>query len=376
MKQKLKILTFFILSILVLTSCNKSTQTPEPVTATNTPEISAPLPTITEDAEILHPTKGPTPTSEEVVSVPESTETPTTGETSSLELVNKLTLEEPARIKWCNDQACIILSGYDRFSIFSYPEMEELHSQIFSEDEFFLDASPDGKTYATTGNNEELIFRNWDSGEEMAISTGTFFMGGEFSNDGSLFLLSSQEQWAGLIFEVETGNLLTTLTGFETAAPVYNIRFGQANDFAIWIARATIQVSDIATNQIYPAIFHQDFVLDFDMNPEGTILATSASEAVGDEFLPTVFLYDFVTGELIDKFNTEKAIYSLKFSPDSTEIAYSLGFSVTQYNLETQQFSELITSSDVAISQILYSPDGSIFVTSEEGVKFNFYNVN
>ena len=241
---------------------------------------------------------------------------------------------------------------------------------------FRSDASPDGKTYATTGNNEELIFRNWDSGEEMAISTGTFFMGGEFSNDGSLFLLSSQEQWAGLIFEVETGNLLTTLTGFETAAPVYNIRFGQANDFAIWIARATIQVSDIATNQIYPAIFHQDFVLDFDMNPEGTILATSASEAVGDEFLPTIFLYDFVTGELIDKFNTEKAIYSLKFSPDSTEIAYSLGFSVAQYNLENKQFSELITSSDVAISQILYSPDGSIFVTSEEGVKFKFYDVN
>lgn len=373
--KKIKILTILIVGVLVLTACEKANQTPEPLTPTKSPGASATITTITETSEVNHPTKGPTPTSKAISTEPAISETTTSQISSPLELVNELSVDQPGKLKWCSDQTCVILSAYDSFSIYSYPQLELLHSQSFDEGEFLLDVSPDGETYAMTHNNEDIILKRWASENELVISTGTFFMGGEFSQDGNLFMISSQEQWAGLIFDVETGTLLSTITGFETAAPVYNIRFGQTNEFAIWFARATIQVSEIASNQLFPAIFHQDFVLDFDMNSDGTILATSASEAVGDEFLPTVFLYDFKTGDLVDKFNTNKAIYSLKFSPDNSQIAYSLGFSVAQYDLNTKQFSDLITNSAVAISQILYSPDGSLFVTSEEGSNFKFYNL-
>lgn len=374
--KKIKVLSLLIVGILVLTACKKANQTPEPVIPTNSPDISDPLPRVTHTSEVIHPTKGPTPTSEAISTEPAISETTTSQIANPLELVNELSVDQPGKLKWCSDQTCVILSGYDSFSIYSYPQMELLHSQTFGEGEFLLDVSPDGEIYAMTNNNEDIILKDWASEEKLVIPTDTFFMGGEFSQAGDLFLISSQEQWAGLIFDVETGNLLTTLTGFETAAPVYNIRFGQADEYAIWIARATIQVSEIETNQLLPAIFHQDFVLDFDMSSDGTLLATSASEAVGDEFLPTVFLYDFKTGELVDKFNTDKAIYSLQFSPDNSHIAYSLGFSVAQYDLQSKQFSDLITDSTVAISQILYSPDGSLFVTSEEGSNFKFYDLN
>lgn len=375
MNQTKKWITIVIFGILLLTSCQKANQTPTPMAQTDTPEISEPLPTITEEPENLYPTKGATPTNDPEPQVPTETNTPVTDEMISLEVVNELSLETPASLEWCHDQTCIILSSYEGFSVLSYPDFEELFTYSAGENEFLVDVSSDGKTYAMTTNNEELLIRNWELGSENVIQTGTFFMGGEFSTDGNSIMIASGEQWGGLIFDIATGDLQTTLTGFETAAPVYNVTYGQNPNYAIWHARATIQVSEIATNQLYPAIFHQDFVLDYDMNPAGKLLATSAAEAVGDEFLPTVFLYDFITGELVDKFNTEKAIYSLLFSPDNSALVLSLGNSIMQYHVESKELTTLMNTEGEVISQVSISPDGTILSISSEGIEFKFFSL-
>jgi len=370
-----KLITIVIFSILLLTSCQKANQTPIPGALTDTPEISDPLPTITEEPENSYPTKGPTPTTDPEPQSPTETNTPSMDEMNFMEMVNELSLETPASLKWCLDQTCIILSSYEGFSVLSYPDFEELFSFSAGENEFLIDVSSDGKTYAMTTNNEELLIRNWELESENVIQTGTYFMGGGFSPDGNSIMIASGEKWGGLIFDVASGNLLTTLTGFETAAPVYNVSFGQNPNYAIWLARATIQVSEIETNQLYPAIFHQDFIMAYDMNPAGTFLATSAAEAIEDEFLPTVFIYDFMTGELVDKFNTEKAIYSLLFSPDNSALVLSLGNSIQQYDVETKQLTTLMNTEGEAISQVSYSPDGTILVSSSEGLVFKFFSL-
>ena len=184
------------------------------------------------------------------------------------------------------------------------------------------------------------------------------------------------DEWGAPIFEIDTGEQMVKLTGFETAAPVYDVRFGQSNDYAIWIARGTIQVSEISTDQLFPAIYHQDFIIGFDMNPAGTLLATSASEAVNDEFMPTVFLYDFKSGELMQKFTTAKAVYGMKFSPDNSKLALSLGNSISLYDLATQQVVNQFVSESEAISQVLFSPDGTILVSNGEGLHLKFFQLN
>jgi WD40 repeat protein len=230
--------------------------------------------------------------------------------------------------------------------------------------------------YATTNNNEDLLLRNWKLGTEKVIPTGTFFMGAEFSPDGSKIMVTSMDKWGALIFDIESGEQMVKLTGFETAAPVYDVRFGQSNAYTIWIARATIQVSEISSNQLFPAIYHQDFIMGFDFNAEGTLLATSAAEAVNDEFMPTVFLYNFKSGELMDKFTTAKAVYGMKFSPDNSKLALSLGNSISLYDLETQQVANQFVSETEAISQVLFSPDGTILVSIGEGLNLKFFKLN
>lgn len=376
MKLNKRILLVFVVGLLVLSSCNRTNQETETIIPSDTPDLLYPTPLQTDSQMSGYPPVVKEPTSEVAYPAPILTDTPAMQGSEFMELITEFTLDQPARLEWCLDQTCISVIGYDYLKVISYPDFDELFSYEIAENEFLLDISPDGKTYAVTNNNEDLLLKNWEMGTETIIPTGTFFMGAEFSPDGSKIMVTSMDEWGALIFDIESGEQMVKLTGFETAAPVYDVRFGQSNDYAIWIARATIQVSEISTNQLFPAIYHQDFLMGFDLNADGTLLATSAAEAVNDEFMPTVFLYDFKSGELMHKFTTEKAVYGMKFSPDHSKLALSLGNSISLYDLETQQVANQFVSETEGISQVLFSPDGTILVSAGEGLHIKFFKLN
>ncbi|MBW6474722.1 MAG: hypothetical protein K0B14_16465 [Anaerolineaceae bacterium] len=376
MKLNKRVLLIFFVGLLVLSSCKRTNQETETVTLTDTPDLSYPAPLQTDSQMSGYPADIKEPTLEIAYPAPIVTDTPPMEETEFMELITEFTLDQPARVEWCTDQTCISVIGYDYLKVLSYPDFNELFSYEIAENEFLLDISPDGKTFATTNNNEDLQLRNWDLDTEKFIPTSTFFMGAEFSPDGSKIIVTSIDEWGAPIFDIDTAAQMVKLTGFETAAPVYDVRFGQSNDYAIWIARGTIQVSEISTNQLFPAIYHQDFIIGFDLNAEGTLLATSAAEAVNNEFLPTVFLYDFKSGELTQKFTTAKAVYGMKFSPDNSKLALSLGNSISLYDLETQQVANQFVSETEAISQVFFSPDGTILVSAGEGLHLKFFQLN
>jgi WD40 repeat protein len=376
MKYNKRVLLIFVVSLFILSSCNKTNQETETVIPTYTPDLSYPAPVITDSQMSGYPPVVKEPTPEAAYPAPIITDTPPMEGPEFMELIAEFTLDQPARVEWCTDQTCISVIGYDYLKVLSYPDFNELFSYEIGENEFLLDISPDGSMYATTNNNEDLLLRNWKLGTEKVIPTGTFFMSAEFSPDGSKVMVTSMDEWGALIFDIEAGEQMVKLTGFETAAPVYDVRFGQSDDYAIWIARATIQVSEISSNQLFPAIYHQDFIMGFDLNPEGTLLATSAAEAVNNEFLPTIFLYDFESGELMQKFTTAKAVYGMKFSADNSKLALSLGNSISLYDLETQQVANQFVSETEAISQVLFSPDGTILVSIGEGLNLKFFKLN
>jgi len=372
-----RLLTSIILIFLFLSSCSKSQQEIETIQQPSATDASYPSPITTELPTIGYPIGKQEPTLEITPTEPITSETTIPATNSlNLEMVNQFTLDQASRVKWCSDQTCLLVIGYDYFKVLSYPDFSEVFSFKPGENETFIDASLDGKTYAYSVNNQDLIIKNWESSSEKIIPTNTFFMGGEFSPDGSLIMLTSMDEWKAPIYNVDSGELVTTLTGFETAAPVYSVRFGLNNDFAAWISRATVQVSEIATNKIFPAIFHQDFILGFDINKEGSLLATSAAEAVGNEFLPTTFIYEIQTGQLIHKFTTEKAVYGMNFSPDGRILAISLGNSISFYDLNSGLITNQFISENEAISQILFSPDGTLLLSSDQGINLKFFKLN
>lgn len=376
MNKKTFLFWILITSILILSSCNLPNQVDETPMTEEPTESSYPAPVETLQLDAGYPVLTAEPTLDVSYPSPQETEPPFNGNLTPLELYSEITLDNPARIMWCTDQSCLSIIGYDYFKIVSFPGFTDLYSYNLIEGETFLDVSPDGKSYAITNNNEDIIIRNWETSSEEIIPTGVSFMNGEFSPDGKKILVTKMDEWGAPVFDVESTQLITTLTGFETAAPIYDVRFGQNNDYAIWIARGTIQVSEIATNQIYPAIHHQDFITGFDLESSGTYLVTAAAESINNDYLPTIFIYDFKTGEVINKFNTEKSIYALTISPDGSKLAYSTGDSISILNINTKDIFTHFVSENEAISQLSYSPDGNLLVSIGEGINLKIFHLN
>ena len=197
-------------------------------------------------------------------------------------------------------------------------------------------------------------------------------MSGDFSPDGSEIMLVHMDTWAASIYDVSSGELITKISGFETAAPVYNVQFSEDGKLAVWIARGTIQLSDISSNAMRPAIYHQDFISSFATSPNGKLLVTAAASTKNDAFVPFIFYYDAETSDVISDMEMQKSVYSMAFSPDSALLAVDSSGSVLIIDNTTFEEIYKFEAHPESINQIAFSPKGDILATtgSDQEVKF------
>lgn len=197
-------------------------------------------------------------------------------------------------------------------------------------------------------------------------------MSGEFSPEGSEIMIVHMDEWGASIFDVSTGKLITTINGFETAAPVYDVRFSKDGKKAVWTARATIQLSDILNNTMGPAIYHEDFISSFTTSTNGDLLITSASKIINDSFVPLVFFYDANSGDLINSIKLPIPAYTMSLTPENTLLAVNDSGSVIIISAQTYEEIYRFTAHPESINQVVFSPQGNILTTtgSDQEVKF------
>lgn len=295
---------------------------------------------------------------------------------SNLTNTQNLQENEPVRMKWSLDQNSFILIGYQSFWVYSFPQLKLLYKADFQPEEMLIDFSPNGEEYAVTFNQSSILIKNWKDNSIRKIQTDINFIYGEYSPDGSQIILDQAEVWAGDIYDVASGKKVVTLTGFETAAPVFSVSFGADGAHAIWQARATIQVSDIASNTLGSAIYHEDFLTSYALSPNGKILATSTDQMKGDQLIPQVFFYQPMSGEPLGSVELSIPAYSMDFSPDSTLLAAVDGTHLVI--IDSRQMNEVARfSQDVdSINQVLFSPDGTMITTIGSDQLVRFWQVN
>ncbi len=294
---------------------------------------------------------------------------------SNLAIGKSFQASEPVRLKWSLDQKSFVLIAYQTFWVYSYPQMQLLYTSDFQPEEMLIDFSPNGEQYAVTFNQSSLLIKNWRENSIHTIQTDFSFMYGEFSPDGSQIILDRQDTRAGEIYDVTSGEKKSSVTGFETAAPVYSVGFGADGKHTIWKARATIQVSEIATNTLGTAIFHEDFLTSYALSPDGKKLATSTSQMEEDTPVPQVFFYQPMTGETLGTFELSIPAYSMDFSPDSSLLSVIDGTDMVILDcgqmIEVARFAQDVDS----VNQILFSPDGTLITTIGTDQLVRFWQV-
>lgn len=360
-----------LIFLLFLSSCNlpgksiNPTSTP-PILVSASPEKSATIPVL--------PTLIPTQTAQ-------ATETAISNDfpildsqnASGLSIFASLLMEEPVRLKWSLDQTTFALIAYQNFKIYSYPDLKLLKTIEIQPEEMLVDISPISDEYILSGDQQSLNVINWKDGSTRTIQLDSPFMYGELSPDGNFIILDQPDQWAGMIYDIHNGQKITTLSGFETAAPVYSVSFGADGKHAVWHARATIQVTNIATNTLGTAIYHEDFLSGFALSPNGEFLATSTSQMINDIPVPQIFFYEPMSGTLLGMTELNIPAYSLDFSADSRLVAASDGKDLVIVDVQTQTILARYPADSDSVNQVLFSPDGSIITTTGSDQTVNFW---
>ena len=145
-----------------------------------------------------------------------------------------------------------------------------------------------------------LTINNWQTKETRTINTGLQFMSGDFSPDGSEIMLVHMDTWAASIYNVASGELITKISGFKRLR-----RYTMSNSVKMESWRSgslgePCRLSDISSNAMRPAIYHQDFISSFAASPNGELLVTAAAGTKNDTFVPFIFYYDAETSDVIN----------------------------------------------------------------------------
>ncbi len=217
-----------------------------------------------------------------------------------------------------------------------------------------LAVSPEGIVAIADGQST-IVLRDLSSGDVLhTLSIGGTVMQATFSPDGSLLAVTLGESITAELWDVDSGTKSKDLTGFQTAAPVYAVRFGPNSRSLLWWARAEAQVMDLVTGQLGTRVSSEFFLIDPQLNPAGDTLVAGAG--------PDLNYWDLANGQILDTVQLSDPLLALGLSPDGQLIAIADNNGVDFRDTGTDQDLGSLPNAG-ATGLVAFSPDGDAVAT-------------
>ncbi len=266
---------------------------------------------------------------------------------------------------WAEDDSALIAINDSGAARYSADKLEKQETFTYDTQAAFYTASPDGKTIAFSDANNEVFLANLQATENAKTFTAPFYIGRlDFSPDGKTLLTTSLDEIAITLWDAASGKQLQTISGFETAAPVYSAKFGADGKHIIWFARATVQLYDLESGQFGPVMSHEDFASDETVSKDGSLVATAAAGTIDGNFTPAIFLWDAASGELKNTLTNPDGLTAIAFSPDGSLIAAASNGKLLFWDIASGKKTAEIAGGSEDIFNLAFSPDGTSLATS------------
>lgn len=352
--MKTKYLAWLITAFLLLTlsACDLPEITPPPteVVATTTPVIdTVPLPSLTEVVEV-----------KPLIRI-------TNTNAQNLALANKTAVSNIQQITWANDgkSLSVVTQNSDAngnqiygVTILDSTNLSPLAVYSSSGDRI-ASVAGDGRTVAVISQDMssfKLVDMGSGNAEVFNLTPGYLIGGITFSPDLRYMAVTKMDSWEVVLFDFTTHEELKTLTGFETAAPVFDASFSEASQWLVWHARATIQLQDVESGSMGATFSHEDFVNDYAMTSNGSLLASSVANSIK--------LWDVASGSQVSSFEIGNYGTSISFSPDGSLLAAASGNDLQVWDQSSATLLATLTGHSDAVRIATFSPDQNSIATA------------
>ena len=277
---------------------------------------------------------------------------------------------------WSTDSSILIALSNSGAARYNGSNLEKIDTFTFNEPAAVYAASPDGKTLAFSNDSTNIFLADASQTRDaLTIYSPNMVGAADFAPDGRSLLTTSMDSWLVTLWDVNTGDVQTSLSGFETAAPVYSANFGADGQHIIWVARATVQLQDISTQEMGPVLSHEDFVSSVALAPDGSQLATAAAGTVEGEFVPAVFLWNPASGEVNAILSNTDPFSAVVFSADSGLLAAASGSTILIWDAADYQPITSIATGGDDVSILTFSPDGTSLASADRSGNITLWQV-
>jgi WD40 repeat protein len=351
MLKKMVIRSITIVALILLASCNLPEVTP---TSTETPAVNTPF---IESPIVTETSAAPVGAIEQI----------TSKNASHLIIANKAAVSNVQQLVWSNDSQTIVFStqnsdagGTQVFGVTALNVPDLATKNVFSTQSSRIAAiAVDGRTVAAVSQDQNTV-TYYDLGannqEINSLTPGFRINNVTFSTDLTTIAVSEGDLWEVVLYSFVNGQELKRLTGYETAAPVYDAGFSKSTQWMVWQSRGTIQLQEIETGTMGARFEHMDFISALTMTNDGAILAS----LVG----PSVFLWDAMQGTALNTIQLSQSAYALGFSSDGKLLAVGTGKKLELRDVSTGNLIASLDGHQDQINTIAFSPDGKYIATT------------
>jgi len=197
-----------------------------------------------------------------------------------------------------------------------------------------------------------------------------------FSPDLRYFAVTKMESWEVILIDLVTSQDVKSLSGFETAAPVFNAVFDESLQWIVWFSRGTIQLQDVETGTLKDKINHEDFITSFALSSDGALLATSASGTIAGSYQPAIYLWDTTTSAETKTILPIAMANAISFSPDGSLLAVAAGKDLQLWDVTSGVLLTTLTGHSDVITQVAFSPDQKTIATTGIDNQLYLWQIN
>ncbi len=275
-----------------------------------------------------------------------------------LQRLADIKVTDPVHLTWSPDGKSLGAVTQSGFSLINAQTFQATRTVAINQPTNLLDLSSDLRVFAQTSDQRTLELRDASSSSLLrSVTFGGTFGDAVFAPDGKTFAVTSMDEIAATIWDVQTGQQTKKLTGFQTAAPVYQVAFSADGKTLFWISRGTIQLMDIASAKLGAKFQHEDFIFDQALTPDGRTLITAAEG--------TVIFWDVASGKKSPA-SPPMNPTAIALSPAGRVLAVAAGNNILLWDVTNQKQLRSLTGHADRVTSVAFAPEALTLASASD----------